>query len=221
MITANLQGSPRSESYPASGSYPSYYLLRAIRLYSLHGECNSNNSADELSRLHSGIVFNDEIWRNVSKILGSPGLRRLTFHVLEAEAVTLLIARVSLGLSLGSAVRYLEDLTSFGVIRPAVKLLRPAGVRGGRRVVVYAVPDAVSQQVEAVCKVHRRLENPLYLRELEIAEGILLDPVLRGGDVSYGAVVEAVKGAGISSGVPVMAEGVVRILLERGVRVWR
>ena len=59
------------------------------------------------------IEFSDDSGGS-TRVLSSPGLRRLTFHVLEANAVTLLIAR-SLGLSLGSSVRYLEDLTSFGV----------------------------------------------------------------------------------------------------------
>ncbi|MCX6649816.1 MAG: hypothetical protein NTV61_10595 [Candidatus Bathyarchaeota archaeon] len=146
-------------------------------------------------------------------------MRRVAFHVLDAEAVTLLITRVSLGLSLGSAVRYLEDLTSFGVIRPAVKLLRPAGVRGGRRVVVYVVPDAETWKVEAVCNLHRRLENPLYKRALEVAEEILIN--LRGEDVSYGSILEVIKRSSPTSDTPSTAEGVVRILLEKGIRVWR
>jgi hypothetical protein len=156
----------------------------------------------------------------VAKILGSPGLRRVAFHVLEADAVTLLIARISLGLSLGSAVRYLEDLRCFGVIRPTVKLLRPAGVRGGRRVVVYVVLDADVKRVEAVCNMYRKLENPLYLRALEIAEELLLETG-SDKDTSFGAVVQAVKGSGVVSNVPSVAEGVVRILIEKGMRVWR
>ncbi|MCX6648830.1 MAG: hypothetical protein NTV61_05515 [Candidatus Bathyarchaeota archaeon] len=130
-----------------------------------------------------------------------------------------MIARVTLGISLGSAVRHLEDLTSFGVLKPAVKLLRPAGVRGGRRVVVYVIPDAETLKIEAVCALHRRLENPLYQRSLDVAEKMLLN--LRGEDVSYGAVLDAVKETSRSSNVASTAEGVARILHEKGVRVWR
>lgn len=156
----------------------------------------------------------------MSRILGSPGLRRVAFHVLEAEVITLLIACITLGLSLGSAVRHLEDLRSFGVIEPAVKLLRPPGVRGGRRVLVYVTPDAVGLRVEEVCRLHRRLENPLYLRALELAEEIIRGCDLREG-VSYGEILGRVKGSGVSSDVPGLAGDVVRVLVERGVKVWR
>ena len=198
----------------------SYYLLRAIWLYSHHGEYNSNKEAEKLGGINSRVEFNDESWRNVSRILGSQGLRRVSFHVLEAEAITLLIARVSLGLSLGSAVRHLEDLCSFGVIQPSLKLLRPQGIRGGRRVLVYTIPNAEGWRVEAVCKLHRRLENPLYPRALELAERILLT-LSRDNDVSYGDVVEAIKPSSRASDVPALAEAVARILLERGIRVWK
>lgn len=101
-----------------------------------------------------------------------------------------------------------------------MKLLRPAGVRGGRRVVVYVVPDADVKRVEAVCNMHRKLENPLYLRSLEIAEGLLLKTG-SDKDTSYRAIVQAVKASGNVSDVLSVAEGVVRILAENGIRVWR
>ena len=38
----------------------------------------------------------DESWRIIARVLGSPGLRRLTFHTLKANAVTLLIMRTQM-----------------------------------------------------------------------------------------------------------------------------
>jgi len=113
-----------------------------------------------------------------------------------------------------------QDLRSFGVIRPAAQLLRPAGVRGGCRVVVYVAPDADVKRVEAVCDMHRKLEKPLYLRAVEIAEGLLLKTG-SDKDTSYGAVVQAVKASGNVSNVPSVAEGVASILVEKCIRVWR
>lgn len=220
MTVSDHHGEGRSaELHRLPGYNSPIYLLRAVWLYSHQRECNSRSVAEGMSGLNSGVEYNDEDWRIVARVLGSPGLRRLTFHVLEAEAVTLLIARVSLGLSLGSAVRHLEDLTSFGVIRPSVKLLRPAGVRGGRRVLVYSLPDAKLKQVEAVCNVQRKLENPLYMRALEVAERLLLRPSLK--DLSYGAVAQEVKAAVGIQDVASVTECVVRILSEKGIRVWR
>ena len=82
------------------------------------------------------------------------------------------------------------------------------------------MPDADVKRVEAVCNMHRKLENPLYLRALEIAEG-LLHKTGSDKDTSYGAVIQAVKGSGVVSNVPSVAEGVVTILIEKGIRVWR
>ena len=206
-------------SYLRSESNSPYYLLRAIWLYSCLGESNSIDVLEELARLHSVIEFSDDSWRVASRVFASQGLRRLAFHVLEANAVTLLIAR-SLGLSLGSAVRYLEDLTSFGVLTPTVKLLRPTGVRGGRRVVVYAVPEADVKLVKAACDLHRRLENPLYQRALEIAERILQKGGFQGA-TSYGDILQLVKESGAASNAPSVAGEVARILVQRGVKVWR
>jgi hypothetical protein len=82
------------------------------------------------------------------------------------------------------------------------------------------VPDADVKRVEAVCNMHRKLENPLYLRGLEIAEG-LLHKTGSDEDTRYGAVVQAVKGSGVFSNVPSVAEGVASILVEKCIRVWR
>lgn len=146
-------------------------------------------------------------------------MRRVAFHVLDAEAITLLITRITLGLSLGSAVRHLEDLRSFGVIEPTVKLLRPPGARGGRRVIVYVTPNAEGRRVEAACKLHRSLENPLHLRALELAEEIIQGYELREG-INYMEILERVKGSGVTNS-PGLAGDVSKILLERGVKVWR
>ena len=206
-------------SYLRSECNSPYYLLRAIWLYSRLGESNSNEIFVELTRLHLVIEFSDDSWRVASRVLASQGLRRLTFHVLEANAVTLLIAR-SLGLSLGSSVRYLEDLTSFGVLKPTVKLLRPIGVCAGRRVVVYAVPGTDVKLVETACDLHRRLENPLYQRALGIAE-MILQGVGSQGATSYGDILQSVKESGAASNVPSVAGEVTKILVQRGVKVWR
>ena len=218
-MTYNSQSSSKSGLSPVSEFNSSYYLLRAIWLYSHMDESNSEQVLGELARLHSVIEFSDDSWSVAARVLSSPGLRRLTFHVLEANAVTLLIAR-SLGLSLGSSVRYLEDLTSFGVLTPTVKLLRPIGVRGGRRVVVYTVPGADVKLVEAVCDLHRRLENPLYQHALEIAENIF-QGVGSQGVTSYGDILRTVKGSGAAANAPSVAGEVVKILVQRGVKVWR
>jgi hypothetical protein len=82
------------------------------------------------------------------------------------------------------------------------------------------VPDADAKRVEAVCNMHRKLKNPLYPRALEIAEG-LLHKTGSDKDTSYGAIVQAVKGSGVVSNAPSVAEGVVTILVENGIRVRR
>lgn len=210
------------ESGSESQSNSVYYLLQAIKSYSSMGEYNRCMVAEKLAELHSKIGFNDGSWKGVGRVLQSSGLRRAAFYVIDNGAVTLLLMRLVLGFSLGSAVRYLEDLRTLNILKPTTKLLRPRDAKGGPRVVVYQTPDAKVDQIQRICDLHRRYEDPFYARALEDTRSLLRDKRLaKGGELSYGDVVDYLRGEAMPRDVQPLAERVCRILLESGVRVWR
>ena len=221
-ISATGSTARDSASHPGFESNSIYNLLKAIKSYSSAGESNWRLVAEELAELHSRIQFNDDSWHSTGRVLASPGLRKAAFHAIDEGATTLLLMRVMHGFRLGSAVRYLEDLQSLGVLKPATKLLRPPTARGGPRVVVCNTPDSSAEQIQAVCDLHRRYEDPLYAKALELSKALLMECSISGRDeLSYGDVVEYLKRKTVPRNVHPLAAQVTRELAERGMKVWR
>jgi hypothetical protein len=70
-----------------------YYLLKAIKLFSLIPENNSPNLIRDIKELFTGSTINAETYRNVGEILARDNLRNLAFYVIESGAVSLDILR--------------------------------------------------------------------------------------------------------------------------------
>lgn len=211
------------ESNSGHGNNSPYYLLKAIKLLSHHREFNSATSVGELPGLLSGVGFDSGSLRAVGRILGSDSLRRTTFHVIDAGAVTLLILRGSLGLSLGTAARQLCDLQSYGIITPSVRLHRPMDAEGGPRVKLFQTPDASPEQVNQAVELQRRLESPKYLQAVLVSQTLLEDyPLVAArGETSYADIVTTIRRMKIGYSVPDIAQLASRYLHERGIKVWR
>jgi len=205
------------------GNDSPYYLLKAIKLLLRHREFNSNKSRCELSGLLSGVEFDSNSLRVAGRILSSDSLRRTTFHTMDSGAVTLLILREALGLSLGTAARHLNDLQSYRIISPSVRLLRPMDADGGPRVKIYQTPDASPDQVTSVIELQRRLESPKYRQAIRVAEKLLIDhpEILESCETRYGDIVEYVKIMKLNYNTSDIIQLVSKNLHERGVKVWR
>ena len=216
-------GFGEGKSHSRRGNDSPYYLLKAIKLLSRQREFNSTIFSGELPGLLSGIEFDSNSLRVAGRILSNDALRRTTFHKMDSGAVILLILREALGLSLGTASRHLNDLQSYGIISPSVRLLRPMDTGGGPRVKIYQTLDASPDQVTSVIEQQRRLESPKYRQAIRVTEALLRDnpKILRSGETSYGELVESVKVMRLNYNMSDIVQLVIRNLHERGVKVWR
>jgi DNA-binding MarR family transcriptional regulator len=199
-----------------------YYILKETKLRS-HNVIITQRGIDEgPPELCSYYDHNSEVLQSLGKILSNSALRRVSFYALDAGAVTRGILRETLSLNHGATVRAIRALQSYGILSPALPIHRSRGAKGGRRVIVYQTPEGTQDQIAAACELQRRLEYPKYRLALRYTQ-VLLEEYFEPKhheEITYRDLLKELKTRRVPE-APDIAELMVPLLLERGVKVWR
>ena len=199
-----------------------YYILKETKLSSQKMNLTQRYGDGDSQKLSSVFEPNPQVLSDLGRILGDSALRRVAFYALDAGAVTGRIVKETLGLNHTAAIRAIQDLRDYGILSPALPIHRPHGAKGGRRVTVYQTPEATSDQVAQACELQRRLEYPKYRLALRYTQVLLeeyFEPKQR-EEITYRDLLNELKARRVPE-TPDIAELMVPLLLERGVKVWR
>ena len=212
-----------AELFPNTEINSPYYLLKAIKLFSLIPENNSFTTIEEIQELITKAKINEEKYRSTGDILARDSLRRVAFYAIDYGAVSIDILRHRLGLSEVTAWRTMNHLCEAGILYPSLMIARPRGKKGGRKVKLFQTADAMPEQVKEALELQARLESPKYLQAVQVAQAMIEDyPSIRvNGEVRYSEVLEAVKNRKLRLNVSDVASLVSKDLTEEGIRVWR
>jgi len=199
-----------------------YYILKETKLYSYNMNITQRGRYGDPSEKSSEYEHNPDVLEELGEILSDSALRRASFYALDAGAVTRGILRETLSLNHTATVRVIQSLLAYGILTPALPLHRPRGAKGGRRVTVYQTPEATPDQIAQTCELQRRLEYPKYRLALRYTQVLLeeyFEPKQR-GEITYRDLLKELKARRVPE-TPDIAELMVPLLLERGVKVWR
>jgi DNA-binding MarR family transcriptional regulator len=217
-----------SKRIPATGlnsvseHNPLYSLLKCTKLYSQKVNITQRDDDGDPKQLGAKYEPNPEILTDLGVILGDRNLRRLAFYALDTGAITLLIAKQALGLNHTAASRAVDTLEGYGILTPSLPIKRPRGAKGGRRVTVYQTPEASVDQVAQACELQRRLEAPKYRVALRYTQALLEEyfEARHREEITYVDLLAELKERRVPE-APDVANLMVPMLRERGVKVWR
>jgi hypothetical protein len=195
-----------------------YSIVKAIQLLSRIRESNSSVVIFEIQELLSGIEINSQLWKKLAYILANDNIRRATFFLNLEGATTHRILVHTLKLVDSTTWRILNDLESFQIIFPSMKIPRPRKSRGPQ-VTVYQTPDATPDQIQHAIALHKKLESPQYLAALNITQTILNDYLSDSQEISFKDLLRYSRNLGHRD--PGISDLVAHLLQEKGIKVWR
>jgi len=199
-----------------------YYILKETKLYSYKMNITQKGRQEEKPELNSKYEYNPEILTDLGLILGDRNLRRAAFYSLDTGAVTTRIIREVLGLNATASTRAVDTLRTLGILAPSLPIKRPKFAKGGRRVTVYETPEATPTQIAAAIELQKRLESPKYRLALRYTQ-VLLDEYFEPNhceEITYRELVNELRARRVPETIDI-ADFMVPLLQERGIKVWR
>ena len=119
--------------------------------------------------------------------------------------------------------RVLKQLRASGFIKPAIKVSKAKGSKGGPRPTVWVLEGSSTEEAARALRLHYRLLSPKYRIAEEVAQSILDDYITprQVTEITYREIVIQVKELKIPFSSPDIANLAARYLHERGIKVWR
>lgn len=207
---------------PESESNSIYYILTFFKLLLRFRRTNYNLIHEELDKLLSKIESNID-WDIFSSLLNKDELRSMVFYFIDHKAATGFILQTRLNLPESTTYRLLKKLRILGIVKPASKMPKERGSKGGPRPTVYEVPDALFDDVVEAIKLHRRLINPKY-RVGEKMGQMIMDEYITPEqltEIRYKTILTFIKRKKIVFIVPDVADIAAQYLTHQGIKVWR
>lgn len=198
---------------PEAGGNPVYDIVYTFKLLlSLHGD-NSSNS----------IIYKHTILSKVGGIFRNKSIAEVFVYLCLHGAATAWIIQCHMDMSETTTYRVLKQLRASGFIKPAIKVSKAKGSKGGPRPTVWVLEGSSTEEAARALRLHYRLLSPKYRIAEEVAQSILDDYITprQVTEITYREIVIQVKELKIPFSSPDIANLAARYLHERGITVWR
>ena len=198
---------------PEAGGNPVYDIVYTFKLLlSLHGG-NSTNS----------IIYKHTILSKVGGIFRNKSIAEVFVYLCLHGAATAWIIQCHMDMSETTTYRVLKQLRASGFIKPAIKVSKVKGSKGGPRPIVWTLEGSSTEEAARALILHYRLLSPKYRIAEEVAQSILEDYITprQVTEITYREIVIQVKELKIPFSSPDIADLAARYLHERGIKVWR
>lgn len=198
---------------PEAGGNPVYDIVYTFKLLlSLHGD-NSSNS----------IIYKHTILSKVGGIFRNKSIAEVFVYLCLHGAATAWIIQCHMDMSETTTYRVLKQLRASGFIKPAIKVSKAKGSKGGPRPTVWVLEGFSTEEAARALRLHYRLLSPKYRIAEEVAQSILDDYITprQVTEITYREIVIQVKELKIPFSSPDIANLAARYLHERGITVWR
>jgi len=194
-----------------------YYILREIELLSRFVTTNSQNQHSHSPQILSNY---DNILRKVGVILQNDQMRKVARFFLYHKSATHKTLRHRLGIHWRTLYRILDELEVFGVIQTITRIRER---KKGPKFSVYATPDAIEEDIHRAIQLHRRLTNPKYREAERLAQMMLTDYISKRSqpEISLGEIIQIIRKTKTHYNISDLADIIVQILSEEGIKVWR
>lgn len=197
-------------------------ILEYLRLQQQHYYRNYIEEKIEDLELQQSDYRNTLI-KQLSIILSSDNLRNIIFYFLDHGAATSKIFEYKLNLSESSIRWAIRRLRNMRLIVPAIQLPKDLFSKGGPRVKVWMLEEALPGQVRDAVILHQRLQSPKYRIALQVAQTLLDEYISKKPkkEITYREIVLQIKRLRIPFNTPDIADLTAQYLHEQGVRIWR
>lgn len=175
------------------------------------------------SNYSKSVIHAQAILSKLRGIFGNYSTAETFIYLCMHGAATSFILQCKLEMPEATVYRTLKQLRSLGFIKPAIKVAKVKGSRGGPRPTIWSLEGSSKDDVADALKLHYQLLNPKYRVAEEVAQSILdeyLTPK-HATEITYREIIIHIKELRIPFRSPDIADLAANYLQEQGIKVWR
>ena len=156
-------------------------------------------------------------------IFGNDSTAQTFIYLCMHGAATSWILQCQLEMPEATVYRAFKQLRSLGFIKPAIKVKKAQGSRGGPRPTIWILDGSSNDDVADALRLHYRMLSPKYRIAEEVAQSILDEYLTprHNTEITYREIIIHIKELKIPFNSPDIADLAANYLHERGIKVWR